>query len=156
MASRIHYAMYLRRAVPDDMHEIASIHRTARAVAVPWLPVVHTAQDGLWFFTKRVLPVQQVYVVRIAEKIVGFAAHHEGWLNHLYIDAGYWRQGLGGLLLVKAQSVNDTLQLWTFARNLAAQAFYARAGFQIVEHTDGRDNEERTPDVRMRWAKSDH
>lgn len=39
-----------------------------------------------------------------------------------------------------------------FARNEAALDFYARHGFEVAERTAGSANEEREPDVRMRWS----
>ena len=30
---------------------------------------------------------------------------------------------------------------------------YERHGFRAIHFTDGRDNEERTPDVRYRWQR---
>ncbi|WP_299030727.1 GNAT family N-acetyltransferase [uncultured Sulfitobacter sp.] len=144
----------LREAGLDDVKDIVRIHRLSRATAMPWLPVVHSAEEDLWFFTNRVLPMQNVHVACLDDTVVGFAAHHDGWLNHLYIAAGHWRQGVGHMLLSQAQSANDSLQLWTFAENLVAQVFYDRAGFQVVDRTDGRRNEEKTPDLRMEWHRA--
>jgi putative acetyltransferase len=48
---------------------------------------------------------------------------------------------------------NEELQLWTFARNEAARAFYAKRGFREIGQTDG-DNEEKEPDVLLRWMRS--
>jgi hypothetical protein len=42
--------------------------------------------------------------------------------------------------------------VWTFASNLGAQRYYERHGFVAVERTDGRDNEERAPDIRYVYA----
>jgi len=47
------------------------------------------------------------------------------------------------------------LSLWAFAANHGAIAFYGRAGFVEVLRTDGSGNEERQPDVRMRWPGDD-
>jgi hypothetical protein len=40
--------------------------------------------------------------------------------------------------------------LWVFVENPGAQRFYQRAGFYEVARTDGSDNEELIPDIRMR------
>jgi ribosomal protein S18 acetylase RimI-like enzyme len=39
------------------------------------------------------------------------------------------------------------LALWAFQANTSARRFYERHGFVEARRTDGRDNEERTPDV---------
>ena len=51
------------------------------------------------------------------------------------------------LLAVAKRERPDGLRLWTFASNTGAQRFYERHGFVAVRRTDGRDNEERAPDV---------
>jgi len=144
--------MILRKAEVSDASDIAAIHRRARAAGMPWLPVLHTPAQDIGFFTNRVLPVETVQVTIAGQKIAGFSAFHDGWLNHLYIDPDNWRTGIGAALLSHAQTVNSALQLWTFQGNLAARAFYAAAGFKEAEFTDGRANEEKTPDVRLLWS----
>jgi hypothetical protein len=44
----------------------------------------------------------------------------------------------------------EPLVLWCFTDNTAARAFYRAQGAEELYETDGRDNEERTPDVRLR------
>ena len=45
--------------------------------------------------------------------------------------------------------------LWVFESNAPARAFYARHGLLELEHTDGADNQERSPDLRMAWPGGD-
>ena len=60
--------------------------------------------------------------------------------------------GVQGQVLALARSLRPRgLGLWVFQSNDRAQRFYAARGFVEVERTDGRDNEEREPDVRMVW-----
>ncbi|SFG80280.1 Acetyltransferase (GNAT) family protein [Palleronia marisminoris] len=120
---------------------------------MPWLPVVHSADEDLWFFSTIVIPAENVWVARDGSDVAGFVSANEGWLNHLYVDPGYWRRGIGSELLSEARADADELQLWTFQRNTDARRFYAAHGFDECELTDGQDNEERTPDVRMVWVR---
>lgn len=145
--------MRIRPATQTDAKTIAKIHRSARAAAMPWLPVVHTAEEDLVFFRDRVLPLETVYVAEIEAVIIGFVAFEKDWLNHLYIAPGAFRSGNGSHLLGKAKAGSDELQLWTFQGNTTARAFYAKHGFEDVEFTDGKNNEEQTPDVRMVWRR---
>jgi hypothetical protein len=46
----------------------------------------------------------------------------------------------------------EGLRLWTFASNAGAQRFYERHGFVETRRTDGRDNEERAPDILYVWG----
>ncbi len=143
--------LMLRNAESADAVRIAQIHRMARSEAMPWLPIIHSAEEDLVFFSENVLPNEQVRVVEVEDDIVGFVSVHGDWLNHLYIHPNFWGHGFGSLLLGEAKAGSQRLQLWTFQRNTAARSFYNRHQFSEVERTDGARNEERTPDVRMVW-----
>ncbi|HET7303857.1 MAG TPA: GNAT family N-acetyltransferase [Segeticoccus sp.] len=73
-------------------------------------------------------------------------------LDQLYVHPTWTGHGAGSELVRLAQSRRpERLWLWTFQSNLGARRFYERHGFIAVERTDGRDNEEREPDVRYLW-----
>jgi GNAT superfamily N-acetyltransferase len=83
---------------------------------------------------------------------VGFAVvdEHEHLLDHLYLEPGLRRRGLGTRLLDHARAEHGgPLQLWCFADNRAARTFYAARGARELYETDGSRNEERLPDVRL-------
>ncbi len=146
--------VFLREAAVADVPALAKVHRAARGHAMPWLPHVHTPEEDLVFFRDAVLPKQIVLIADVSGHVAGFVAYAQGWLNHLYVAPEMWRVGAGSLLLSEAQAASITLQLWTFQGNMGARAFYARHGFAEVEFTDGMQNEERTPDVRMIWHRT--
>ncbi|OAN76452.1 hypothetical protein A8B78_02930 [Jannaschia sp. EhC01] len=141
----------IRPATQDDVVAIADISRLARTTAMPWLPVLHSIEGDRKFFGTRVLPQDDVVVAETDGVIAGFMARHGNWIEHLYIAPAHQRQGLGAAFIARAQLQVPYLQLWVFARNHAAQAFYAAHGFVEVERTDGQNNEEKTPDIRMEW-----
>ncbi|MCA8900765.1 MAG: GNAT family N-acetyltransferase [Hyphomonas sp.] len=141
----------LRRAGPADAAAIASIHREARAVAMPWLAVVHTPAEVLSYFTSIVLVQAEVWGVETREGLVGFAAREGTELDHLYIAPGHWGRGLGRQLLSAVREGVPHLTCWTFQRNQNARAFYESHGFAAIDFTDGSRNEEREPDVRYLW-----
>ena len=87
-----------------------------------------------------------------AQRIVGFIAFGEGWVNHLYVLPEFQRLGIGGRLLEKAKQEWPSLRLWTFERNDGALRFYLRHGFSVVKRTDGRENEEKEPDILLQWG----
>ena len=61
-------------------------------------------------------------------------------------------QGIGAQLLGVAKRERPAgLRLWTFASNTRAQRFYERHDFVATSRTDGRDNEERAPDILYVW-----
>ncbi len=56
------------------------------------------------------------------------------------------------LLLKIATDASPVLNLWVFQQNDQAIRFCESRGFILVKKTEGKDNEERTPDARYRWA----
>ena len=85
--------------------------------------------------------------------IVGLLALSDDMIDQLYLDPEWRGRGIGVQLLRLAKSRRPGgLCLWTFQVNGPARRFYARNGFVEVELTDGAGNEEREPDVLMRWA----
>jgi GNAT superfamily N-acetyltransferase len=119
---------------------------------MPWLPVLHTPEEDVAFLGG-VLERQPAWVAESGGEVVGFAVLDEaqGVLDHLYLEPGAQRRGLGSALLSTARAAYDgPLELWVFEANTGARAFYAAHGGVDLYATDGSGNEERTPDVRMR------
>jgi GNAT superfamily N-acetyltransferase len=141
----------IRPAVSKDIVEIAKLYVRSRAAAMPWLPNMHTAEDDLNFFANKVFPTQALHVAIMDDTLAGFIAFENDWVNQLYLDQPFWRQSIGSELLGLALKDVPYRQLWVFEQNHAAQKFYTRHGFQVVERTDGSNNEEGCPDLRMEW-----
>ncbi|MGB1234464.1 MAG: GNAT family N-acetyltransferase [Planktomarina sp.] len=57
-------------------------------------------------------------------------------------------QGIGSALFDHANAECDPLRLWAFRDNHAARAFYTKRGLQVIDATDGQ-NDEGMPDVCM-------
>ena len=85
---------------------------------------------------------------RVSAAYIGFDAE---WIHHLYVLPEFQGEGLGPQLLAKAMADNRPKRLWTFQQNTRARRFYEDRGFVAVEFTDGRGNEEMTPDVCYEW-----
>jgi len=142
----------LRPATAADAARLTEIHRTSRAAAMPWLATPHDAQETAAWMAGVVLVEDTVLVDEEGGQVTGFAALHDDWLEHLYVDPDRQGRGVGSRLLAAAQeSRPDGLRLFVFTRNAAARRFYERAGFVLVEQGDGSGNEEREPDCLYRW-----
>ena len=141
----------LRRAGADDIRAIARIHRLAFFNAMPEMAVLHTPDEDLAFFSDVVFPTCEVWLTEEAGTVTGFIAFRAGWVDHLYVHPAYQRRGLGSRLLQLAKRSSPCLRLWTFQGNTAAQTFYERRGFAVERATDGRDNQEKQPDVLYLW-----
>jgi putative acetyltransferase len=144
----------LRAAAADDAAHIATLFTRVRAAKLPYLPKLHTPEEDLRFFAGHVMRSCAVWVAE-SGRILGFIAFRTGWVDHLYVDLGDDRRGVGSALLAKAMAGQPSLQLWAFRKNTGAIDFYERRGFKIVRETDGSGNEEREPDALLAWRKSD-
>lgn len=145
----------IRTALAADAPDIARILRQTRRHSLPYLPDLHTPAEDIAFIAETVLAEDDVRVAERGGRIVGFCAYREGWLDHLYVHPEHHNKGIGTSLLACAKEANGRLELWAFQRNAPAIAFYERHGFAIVETTDGSGNEEKEPDARLLWQKSE-
>jgi putative acetyltransferase len=134
--------------------QLAHVFRSARRARLQFLIDLHSIEEDRHFLSQTVLPANQVWVADLDEKIVGFIAFADGWVNHLYIAPEYQRQGVGRRLLEIAKSSSTVLDLWVFEANVPAILFYEREGFRIIQRTDGAANEAKMPDVQMQWTRS--
>jgi GNAT superfamily N-acetyltransferase len=145
----------LRAASAGDAPTLAHIHTRARAVAMPWLPVLHSDEETRAWMANVVLPVQDVCIATSDDVAAGFIAMTEGWIEQLYVDPSTWRSGAGSTLLEHAKHRQPNgFRLWTFQRNAMARAFYRKHGLVELSSTDGYDNEEKEPDVLLGWKRS--
>ena len=150
-AHRAHEVSF-RVAQTSDGAAVAGVFGAARA-HMTYLPQLHSAAEDVAFFSGQVLPTSRVTVAEVDGEIVGFSAVKGDWLDHLYVAPARQGEGIGATLLERAMTENPAgLCLWAFAANHRALAFYVRAGFAELLRTDGSANEEREPDVQMRWS----
>ncbi|HEX5861636.1 MAG TPA: GNAT family N-acetyltransferase [Nocardioides sp.] len=144
----------LRRAHDDDAGVVAEIHLAARRdAAMP--PGVHSDDEVRTWLADR-LRSDEVWLAEVDGGPVGYARFTETWLDDLYVAPPYAAQGVGGALLdlVKAERPGGFC-LWVFEMNTPARSFYARRGLVELERTDGQDNEEKSPDIKMAWPGAD-
>jgi putative acetyltransferase len=143
------------KAQSKNAPEIAEVFASSRRAALPYLPELHTQQEQIDYFVDVVLPENEVYLAAEIKSgnIAGFIAFTKDRVNHLYLLPIAQRQGLGTRLLKLAKDRSQALDLWTFQKNLEAQEFYKKHGFKIVKATDGSENEEKEPDVLLRWER---
>lgn len=141
----------IRRAGATDADSLADIFVAARA-RMTYLPKLHTDEETRAFIGGLAARME-VWVVEVDDRVVGFAAINENWLDHLYVypDAQNASAGSTLLSLVKTQRPGG-FQFWAFQKNTGARRFYTRHGCREVEWTDGEGNEEREPDVRFEWS----
>jgi GNAT superfamily N-acetyltransferase len=143
-----------RRATLDDAGGIAAVFSPSSRL-LTFLPVLHTVEEDRRFIENVILKECEVIVAEGDPGIVSFLARNGEEIRLLYSHPDFIGSGAGSLLLdaVKKSSV-VALELWCFQANERARRFYEERGFRAVRFTDGRDNEEKVPDVRYRWERA--
>lgn len=138
----------------SDVDAVAAVHRASFDERMPWLAGLHTPEEDRAYFGSVVFGECEVWGAVDNATLTGFIAFRDGWIDQLYVLPAYQGQGVGSALLDVAQGRCSELNLWTFQRNLIARRFYERRGFVEAELTDGSRNEEREPDIRYIWRRS--
>ncbi len=143
----------LRPAVAGDEGAVGAI-LSDWIDATPWMPRLHTRDEDRGF-VGHLIGTMEVTVAEIGGNAAGFLARDGHQIQALYLAAAARGRGVGGQLLDAAKDRADALTLWAFQANTGAIQFYARAGFAEAERTDGARNDERMPDVRMIWTRTE-
>lgn len=141
----------MRPATLDDAAAVAEVHLTSRRAA-PMPPGIHPDDEVRSWLADRIV-ADEVWVAEVGTEVVGYVRLTRTWLDDLYVAPSRAGQGIGSLLLDLAKALRpEGFSLWVFEMNDRARAFYRRHGLVEREHTDGNDNEEKSPDLRMSWA----
>ncbi|WP_205325021.1 GNAT family N-acetyltransferase [Glycomyces sp. YM15] len=142
----------VRRGWVGDAERIADIFWAARG-RMTYLPDLYTFDQTRWWIEHVMAPQSELWIAERRGVPVGFAALNGRWLDHLYIEPAHQGRGIGEALLARAKRRRPELDLRVFEQNHGARAFYARQGFSRIGSGDGSDNEERLPDLHLRWRR---
>jgi GNAT superfamily N-acetyltransferase len=138
----------IRRATEADVDEIVGIYEPSFAL-LDFLPTLHTHEEHLAFFARSLREGEGYLLDR------GFALVRDDVLAFLYVHPKAIGTGVGHALFEHVKTLRpDGFEFWVFQQNARARRFYEAHGATAVEFTDGAGNEEKTPDVRYRWAPS--
>lgn len=150
------FDLTLRPATTGDLPGIATLYAQARSAAVPQMPpAVHSPSQIHGWVTGWDLSSREVWVAEAGD-LLAFLTLTGSWLDSLYVAPAGQSSGVGSALLEVAQSLRpEGFALWVFESNVPARNFYQRHGLVELERTDGTDNEERSPDIRMIWPGAD-
>ena len=121
-----------------------------------WMPRIHSRAEDISFAGEMIdRGWVDVFWADVLEdtKIAGFIARDGTMIHALYVTGSARQKGIGKALLYHAKSISSELTLWTFLANQNAQRFYKNAGFIEIERTDGANNDEKLPDMRLYWKR---
>ena len=140
------------KAIDEDAAEISQILEDWAASNYE-IPLVHNVEEradyGRWL-----LEHTNVTMIHNSSGVVGFLALEKHIIQGLYIKKDFQGFGFGQAAIKFAQKQFEELRLWVFQSNIGAQKFYQRLGFQIVEKSDGEDNDYRLPDIFYCWKST--
>jgi len=145
----------VRRGTKADARAAADLWLRAREAALDVIPPpVHGDDDVRAWFASHVVCDTELWVAEgPAGTLLGILVLEGSWVEQLYVEPAMTGHGIGAELLQLAKRQRPLgLRLWTFASNTRAQRFYERHGFVEARRTDGRDNEERAPDILYVWG----
>jgi GNAT superfamily N-acetyltransferase len=141
----------IRRGGAEDARAAADLYLRAREAALRAgsIPAgVHDDDDVRGYFASHIVEHCELWVSEQDGALAGILVLDGEFVDQLYVDPGLTGRGLGSALLAVAKRERPQgLRLWTFQTNTGARRFYERHGFVEVRRTDGRDNEERAPDL---------
>lgn len=119
---------------------------------MPYAPSAHTEPEVRNWVQHVLLPGAGVTVATRDGVVTGVLAVGSDaeyrWIRQLWVTPALVGQGIGTELLHYAlEHLQPPVRLYTFQANAGARRFYERNGFKAIAFSDGRDNEERCPDI---------
>jgi GNAT superfamily N-acetyltransferase len=141
-----------RRATDADHDAIGDVWLTSWRATFDFPPGHPDADVRHWLATELVPRHETWVAVDDADRVVGLMALSETMIEQLYLAPDRFRQGIGHRFVELAKGRRPAgLDLFCFAVNGRARAFYEAEGFAAVGFGDGSGNEEGQPDVRYAW-----
>ena len=152
-------AATLRPAVPADSARIAQILIDVRSSFMPYAPLVHSPREVRSWVGGLLTSSRGIVVAELGGDVVGVMVVERevscSWIMQMAVDPAHVGRGIGSALLRQALlDCRSPIRLYTFQANAGARRFYERHGFRIVRLSDGRENEERCPDVLYEFVPS--
>ena len=141
-----------------DFDAVTILWRISREKSLPefQLEKGHFFYEDRNYFQNFVIKNNQVWIVESEKQPVGFMAMNNDFIDQLYIDPDYQRQGIGKLLIDFArEQSSEHLWLYTLQINFIARTFYEKNGF-VAEKFGVSPPPESEPDVEYHWRKSNH
>jgi len=151
MADRV-----VREYRASDFDAVTILWRISREKSLPDFQIEkgHFFYEDRDYFQNHVLKENRIWVVETAQQPIAFMAMNRDFIDQLYIDPDYWRQGIGNTLLQLARKLSpEHVWLYTLQINVNARAFYEKNGF-VAEKFGVSPPPESEPDVEYHWRRN--
>jgi len=151
MADRV-----VREYRASDFDAVTILWRISREKSLPDFQIEkgHFVYEDRDYFQNHVLKENRIWVVETAQQPIAFMAMNRDFIDQLYIDPDYWRQGIGNTLLQLARKLSpEHVWLYTLQINVNARAFYEKNGF-VAEKFGVSPPPESEPDVEYHWRRN--
>jgi GNAT superfamily N-acetyltransferase/chorismate mutase len=146
----------LRPAVVADADAVTAVLLRSRAETLPAMPALAHDDQAVREHVRGRLHDAEAWVAVVDGTVVGIALAEGAWLDMLYVLPEHAGNGIGSALLAVLKHARpEGFALWVFESNQGARDFYHAQGLVELERTDGSDNEECRPHVRMAWPGRD-
>ena len=145
----------IREYRPDDFDAVTILWRISRERSLPefQLEKGHFFYEDRDYFQSRVLMENEIWVAVVNNRLAAFMAVNQEFIDQLYIDPNYWRQGIGSALLAHERKLSpEHVWLYTLQVNVNARAFYVKNGF-VAEKFGVSPPPESEPDIEYHWRR---
>jgi ribosomal protein S18 acetylase RimI-like enzyme len=153
-----HMSTRIRPYQTEDLATVAGVWHRAGLQAYPYLPTwqAFTLAEATDVFTRFIAPRCAIWVGVHDGEIVAYLAMAGSYIDRLYVDPAYQRQGWGRRLIAHAKALYPSgLELHTHQENTSARTLYEREGFVAVAFGISAPPES-APDVEYHWRPSQH
>jgi len=137
----------------DDFDIVTTFWFEAMWVAMPKMMerMGFELEGAREYFQNSVIPGDQLWVWEQDQTPIAFLGIQKDFIDRLYVDPKYHRQGIGLALLQKAKILSPKhLWLYTHVANQMARSFYEKNGF-AAEKFGVSPAPESEPDVEYHW-----
>ena len=146
--------LLIRPYQSGDFEAVTTLWRRAREQAFPDFQrrKGHTFKEDQAYFRDVILINNDVWVAEVDGEAAAFMAITGDFIDQLYVDPKFQRQGVGRAFLAHARSLSPKhLWLYTLQVNTDGRAFYEKNGFRAVKFGVSPEPESE-PDVEYHWG----
>lgn len=151
-ALRYRLGARIRRARPEDADVLSALHRAARRAAYAHLGTPEQCDGQFTPAWWHAAIGSDTALVAERGGVVGLALVRGDLLDQLYVRPGETGGGVGAALLGAAVDAGAR-ELWVYADNLRAQAFYERHGWRPLPGSEAVDPRWAVPAPALRYRR---